>query len=34
MDKKELKKVFNLNAEYGLGGGNEQSYGGGFKWQF
>ena len=27
--------VLNLNAEYGLGGGgNEQSYGGGFKWQF
>ena len=27
--------MLNLNAEYGLGGGgNEQSYGGGFKWQF
>jgi len=27
--------IFNLNAEYGLAeGGDEQSYGGGFKWQF
>ena len=27
--------MINLNAEYGLGGGgNKQSYGGGFKWQF
>ena len=27
--------MFNLNAEYGLAeGGDEQSYGGGFKWQF
>ena len=27
--------MFNLNAEYGLAeGGDEQSYGGGFRWQF
>ena len=27
--------IFNLNAEYGFAeGGDEQSYGGGFKWQF
>ena len=27
--------IFNLNAEYGLAeGGDEQSYGGGFRWQF
>ena len=27
--------IFNLNAEYGLAeGGDKQSYGGGFKWQF
>ncbi len=27
--------IFNFNAEYGLAeGGDEQSYGGGFKWQF
>ena len=27
--------MFNLNAKYGLAtGGDEQSYGGGFRWQF
>ena len=27
--------MFNLNAEYGLAeGGDEQSYGGGFRWRF
>ena len=27
--------IFNLNAEYGLAeGGDKQSYGGGFRWQF